>query len=129
MLEVKCVRSLLVKEQHREENIVTSIPNEPESTEKPKSTGEAKQLSNLQPAKVTNNPDLTELLESYQNMKAEEHRLTEQKQQLLIKQHDFQSALVKEMEKMKATIANLNSEIPELENKTRKLGEALGKDT
>lgn len=123
------MRSLLVKEQHREENIITSIPNEPENTEKPKSPGEAKQPSNLQPAKMTNNPDATELLESYQNMKAEEQRLIEQKQQLLMKQRDFQSALVKEMEKMKATIANLNSEIPELENKTRKLGEALGKDT
>jgi hypothetical protein len=30
------------------------------------------------------------------------------------------------MEKMKTTIANLSSEIPELQNKTQKLGEALG---
>ena len=61
-------------------------------------------------------------------MRAEEQRLVELKQQILIKQQDLQNILVKEMEKMKAKIANLSSEIPDLQNKTQKLGEALSID-
>ena len=127
------MRSLLAKEQHgdsyQEDTIVASIQGEHETAQKLKPSGEVKQLDNMNVAITVNNSDMLQLLQSFQKMRAEEQRLFEKKQQLVAKQLDLQSTLVKEMEKMKASIANLNSEIPELENKTRKLGEALGKDT
>ena len=122
--------SLLNKDphQHREANKTVTIPNEQENTQKLKSPQETKQLDHLEVEETMNNPDTLQLLESYQKMKAEEQRLIEQKQQILAKQQDLQNTLLKEIEKMKAKIANLSSEIPELENKTQKLGEALGID-
>jgi hypothetical protein len=71
---------------------------------------------------------ISELLESYQKMKAEEQRLLDIKQEIIAKQKDLQSELAKEIEKKKMAIANLISEIPSLQNKTQKLGEALGID-
>ena len=124
--------SLLAKDPHqnphRETNKTPSNPNEQENAQKLKSPPEVKQPDYLQIAQTTGNSDTLQLLESYQKMKAEEQRLIELKQQILTKQQDLQNTLLKEMDKMKATIANLNSEIPELENKTQKLGEALGID-
>jgi len=129
---VKSVRSLLIKDPHpnsdREANKVASIPSEQENTQKLKSPEEAKQLDDLHVAETTNNSDILQLLESFQKMRAEEQRLVELKQQILIKQQDLQNTLIKEMEKMKAKIANLASEIPDLQNKTQKLGEALSID-
>lgn len=124
------MRSLLAKEQHGdsygEENIVASIPNDQEAAQKFKLSGGAKQLDNVNVAETVNNSETLQLLQSFQKMREEEQRLIEQKQHLLTKQFNLQSALVKQMEKMKASIVNLNSEIPELENKIQKLEETLG---
>jgi len=124
--------SLLAKDKsqniHREANKITSIPSEQENTQKLKSPTEITQVDYLDAAKTVNNSDILQLLDSFQKMRAEEQRLVELKQQILTKQHDLEDTLVKEMEKMKATIANLTSEIPDLEKKTQKLGEALGID-
>jgi hypothetical protein len=124
--------SLLNKESrqntHREATITTSIPSEQENTQKTKSPEEAKQQDYLNDTETIHNSDTLQLLESYQKMKAEEQRLIEQKQQILTKQQDLQNTLLKEMEKMKTTIANLTSEIPDLQNKTQKLEEAIGID-
>ena len=121
--------SLRVKEQHPntigEERIMVSLSNEQENAQKLKSS-ESKQIDNLSVAKTVNNSDITQLLDSYQKMRAEEQRLAELKQQILTRQQDLQNTLVMEMEKMKVSIAGLSSEIPDLESKTRKLGEALG---
>jgi predicted ribosome quality control (RQC) complex YloA/Tae2 family protein len=126
------MRGLLVKDLRSdsdlEANITTSTPSGQENAQKLKSPGEAKQLDYLQGVKKMDNSDILQLLESFQKMRAEEQRLVELKQKILAKQYDLQNALAKEMEKMKAKIANLASEIPELENKTHKLGEALGMD-
>ena len=113
---------------HKEANKTTPIPSNQENAQKPKSPEEAKQLDHPDVEKNMNNSDILQLLESYQKMKAEEQRLVEQKQQLLTKQQNLQEALVKEMEKKKATITNLTTEIPELQKKTQKLQEALGID-
>lgn len=124
--------SLLAKDPHqnphRETNKTVSIPNELENAQKLKSPTGVKQPDYIQVVQTTGNSDTLQLLDSYQKMKAEEQRLIELKQQILTRQQDLQNTLLKEIEKMKATIANLNSEIPELENKTQKLGEALGID-
>ena len=124
------MRSLLAKEQngdsYQEDIIVASIQSEHEAAQKLKSSGEAKLLDNVNASKTVNNSDILQLLQFFQEMRAEEQRLFEKKQQLTAKQLDLQSTLVKEMEKMKVSIANLNSEIPELENKIQKLGDALG---
>jgi hypothetical protein len=126
------MRSLLTKDPRpksdREVNIITSIPSEQEDAQKLKSPSEANQPNDLHDPKTMNSHDTVQLLESFQKMKAEEQRLVELKQKILAKQYDLQNALAKEMEKMKAKIANLASEIPELENKTQKLGDALGMD-
>lgn len=131
---MKQVVSLIVKDpprpnSHREANKIASIPSEQENTQKLKSPQEAEQPDYLQTAKTVNNSDMFQLLESLQKMRAEEKRLLELKQQILTKQRDLKDALVKEMEKMKASIADLTSEIPDLESKTQKLGEALGIDS
>ena len=129
------MRSPLIRdprpESYREANKTASIPipSVQENAHNLKSPEEAKQLDHLDAAKTVNNSDILQLLESFQKMRAEEQRLVEQKQQLLTKQQNLQNTLVKEMEKMKATITNLTTEIPELEKKTQKLGEALGIDS
>lgn len=124
------MRSLLAKEQHGdsygEETIVASIANDQEAAQKLKLSGGAKQLDSVNVAETVGNSEILQLLQSFQKMREEEQRLIEQKQHLLTKQLDLQSALVKQMEKMKASIVTLNSEIPELENKILKLEEALG---
>lgn len=129
---MKQVVSLMVKDarqnSHKEANKAASVPSEQENAPKLKSPAEAKQLDHQDVEKTMNNSDILQLLESFQKMRAEEQRLVELKQQILVKQNDLQSILVKEMEKMKASIANLNSEIPDLQKKTQKLGEALGVD-
>ena len=84
------------------------------------------QIDNLQFDKLPNNSDVLELLNSFQEMRAEEQRLLEIKQQLLAQQHGLQNKLIKEIEKKKATIADLTSEIPDLQKKTKQLGDALG---
>ena len=124
--------SLLAKDPHqnphRETNKTASVPSELENAQKLKLPTEVKQPDFLQDAKNIGNSDTLQLLDSYQKMKAEEQRLIEQKQQILTKQQDLQNTLLKEIEKMKTKIANLTSEIPELQNKTQKLQETLGID-
>ena len=105
---------------------MASIPSEHENAQKLKSTGETKQQESLHVVKTENDSDILQLLESFQKMKAEEQRLVDLKAQILVKQRALQDTLVREMEKMKVSIAGLSSEIPDLETKTRKLGEALG---
>jgi hypothetical protein len=129
---VKQVVSLLNKEtrqnSHRETNKNTPTTSIQENPQKIESPVEAKQLDHLDVEKTMNNSNILQLLESFQKIRAEEQRLVELKQQELIKQQNLQDTLIKEMEKMKASIANLTSEIPDLQKKTQKLGEALGID-
>jgi hypothetical protein len=61
-------------------------------------------------------------------MKTEEQALLEQKQRLVATEQNLHNKLVKEMEKRKATIANLISEITDLQNRTKQIGEELGID-
>ena len=67
-----------------------------------------------------------DLLTSLQKMKTEEQALLEQKQRLVATEQNLHNKLVKEMERKKTTIANLISEITDLQNRTKQLEEALG---
>ena len=109
--------------------VVTKIQNKSEDDQLQYNSGEDEQENDLQLDNLRNNSDTLELLTSFQKMKSEEQRLLELKQQILSKQRDLQNKLEKEIEKMKATISNLTSEIPDLQNKTKQLGEALGIDS
>jgi hypothetical protein len=89
---------------------------------------EAGQIDHQQSEELPNTPDILDLVESFQKVRTEEQRLLEIKQQILAKQHDLQNKIVKEIEKKKATIANLTSEIPDLQNRIKNLRQALGVD-
>jgi len=127
---VKYVRSILKtnKDSHSEVNIISSIQSEQENPQGSKAPEETEQMDDLQFDKLPNSSDVLELLNSFQKMRTEEQRLLEIKQQLLAQQHGLQNKLIKEIEKKKATIANLTSEIPDLQKRTQKLGDALGVD-
>jgi hypothetical protein len=92
------------------------------------STQGAKQLEGLQLAESPNSSNDLDLLASLQKMKTEEQALLEQKQRLVATEQNLHNKLVKEMEKRKATIANLISEITDLQNRTKQIGEELGID-
>ena len=89
----------------------------------------AKQIDALQIAESPNSPinDL-DLLTSLQKMKTEEQALLEQKQRLVATEQNLHNKLVKEIERKKTTIANLTSEITDLQNRTNQLEEALDID-
>ncbi len=123
------MRSLLAKDPHPEANISTSVQLDQEIHQLSNSSGETEELVDTSSEKTPINSDVLQLVASFQKMRTEEQRLLELKQQILTRQHDLQDKLLKEMEKMKLTITNLTSEIPELQNKTKKLGEALGIDS
>jgi hypothetical protein len=92
------------------------------------STQGAKQLDGLQLAESPNSSNDLDLLVSLQKMKTEEQALLEQKQRLVATEQSLHNKLVKEMERRKATIANLISEITDLQNRTKQIGEELGID-
>ena len=88
----------------------------------------AKQIDALQIAESPNSINDLDLLASLQKMKTEEQALLEQKQRLVATEQNLHNKLVKEIESKRATIANLISEITDLQNRTKQLGEALGID-
>ena len=89
---------------------------------------ETKQIDDLQISESPNSSNDLDLLASLQKMKTEEQALIEQKQRLVAIEQSLHNKLVKEMERKKATIANLISEITDLQNRIKQLGEALGID-
>jgi hypothetical protein len=99
--------------------------SELENSKEPSNSIDFKQVDNPKLEKLSSDSDVSELLTSFQKMRLEEQRLLETKQQLLSKQNDLRNKLLKEIEKTKEAIANLTSELPDLQNKTKLLGEAL----
>lgn len=71
-------------------------------------------------------PGVLELLNSLQEMNAEEQKLLEAKQHLLTMQQDLQGRLAEEICKKKMAIDQLRSEIPDLQDKIKQLGQVLG---
>ena len=88
-------------------------------------TDHSQQVDPLQISEVPNSTGDLDLLTSLQSLKAEELALIEQKQRLIAREQNLYSELVKKIEKKKLTIANLASEVGDLQSKTKLLGEAL----
>ena len=78
--------------------------------------------------KMPEDANLLDLLATFNKMKTEEQRLLGLKHQMLTQQNELQNTLIKEIEKKKAAIATLVSEIPDLQKENQKLGELLGID-
>ena len=135
------------KDPDPETNKTTSIQNEQETPREPKitqTTEETEQIDYPQFEQIDfpkfeqigyqqfeespNATDVLDLLESLEKMRTEEQRLIEIKEQILTKQHDLERKLLKEIEEKKITIANLTLEIPDLQNRCKQLGQALGAD-
>jgi predicted transcriptional regulator len=74
----------------------------------------------------SNAPDVSDLLASFQKMRAEEQELLETKEDLLAKERDLQSKLVKEIDKRKIAIDVLKSEVQNLENRCKEMSQILG---
>ncbi len=106
-------------------HIVLKKNGEQEDFQEPNNPTDFKQADNPKLEKLSSESDVSELLASLQKMRLEEQRLLETKQQLLSKQNDLRNKLLREIEKTKNAIANLTSELPDLQNKTKLLGEAL----
>jgi hypothetical protein len=78
--------------------------------------------------KMPEDAKIVDLLATFNKMKTEEQRLLGLKHQMLTQQNELQNTLIKEIEKKKAAIATLVSEIPDLQRENQKLGELLGID-
>ncbi len=100
----------------------------PQKLEASQTIDRSRQTDTLQIAGSSNSISDSDLLRSLQNMKTEEQDLIEQKQRLVAAQQNLQNKLFKEIEKRKAMVAHLRTEITDLENRTKQLGEALGID-
>jgi hypothetical protein len=100
-----------------------------EANEEPESLQTSEKLGALQTEEGSTDSNLLGLLESFQKMRTEEQKLFEIKQHLLTTQQDLQSRLVKEIDKKKMAIDNLKSEIPDLQNRCKQLGQVLGIDS
>jgi hypothetical protein len=91
-------------------------------------TDGVQQIDPLQIVESSNSINELDVLASLQKMKIEEQALIEQKLQLVETEQNLHGKLIKEIEKKKITIANLISEINDIQNRTKQLGEALGID-
>ena len=69
--------------------------------------------------------DDLDLLASLQKIRTEEQELLEQKRRLLATEQDLRSKFVNEIEKEKTAISNLKAEISDLQNRCKKLSQAL----
>ena len=78
--------------------------------------------------KMPEDAKIVDLLATFNKMKTEEQRLLGLKHQMLTQKNELQNTLIKEIEKKKAAIATLVSEIPDLQRENQKLGELLGID-
>jgi hypothetical protein len=74
----------------------------------------------------TNAPEVVDLLASFQKMRTEEQELLEIKEDLLARERDLQSKLVKEIDKKKVAIDVLKSEVQNLENRCKEMAQVLG---
>jgi len=138
------VPDIFKKDPDPETNKITSIQNEQKMLPEPKITKTTEQIAypqfeeiNFQQSQPIEFPQFEEspnasevldLLESLEIMRTEEQRLIELKKQILAKQHDLESKLIKKIETKKIAIANLISEIPSLQDRCKQLGQALGAD-
>ena len=109
-------------------NEIISIQYEQEMQQEPKTLETLGRVDSSKIEESLGSSNVLELLTFLQEMNREEQRLVEAKKYLLEKQHDLKSKLVEEISKKKMAIDELRSEIPDLQDRCKKLGQALGID-
>ena len=119
---------LLKKDPALETIKITSVQNEQNMPEEPKTPETTGKAVTPQAEEQLNAPDISELSASFQKMRTEEQELLETKQALLKKEQDLQGRLVREIARKKTAIDELKSEIPAIQNRCKRLGQALGVD-
>ena len=119
---------LFKKDPAPETNKITSVQNEQNMPQGPKTPETTDKVDSPQAEEQPNAPDVLDTLASFQKMRTEEQELLEIKQGLLITQQYLQSKLVKEIDKKKLIIDELKSEIPDIQNRCKQLGQVLGVD-
>jgi predicted transcriptional regulator len=119
---------LFKKNPDPETEKTTLIQNMQEMPQEPKTLETADKVDSLQIEESPDASGVSELLKSLQEMNSEEQKLLEAKQHLLTTQQDLQGKLVEEISKKKMAIDVLRSEIPDLQDKIRQLGQVLGID-
>jgi hypothetical protein len=122
------VLNLFKKDPAPETNKITSVQNEQNMPQGPKTPETTDKVDSPQVKKLPNAPDVLDLLTSFQKMRTEEQELLKIKKGLLVTQQDLQSKLVKEIDKKKMAIDELKSEIPDIQNSCKQLGQVLGVD-
>jgi hypothetical protein len=101
----------------------------PQKLETPQATDRSQQKDYPQFQEASNSINDFDLLASLQRMNAEEQQLLENKQRLLAEEQNLRSKLVKEIDKKKADINNLKTEILDHINRCTELSQALGERT
>jgi predicted transcriptional regulator len=122
------MRDLLKKDSASETNKTTSAQNEQNMPQWFKTPETTEKVDSAQVEHLPDAPDVLDLSASFQKMRTEEQELLEIKQTLLKKQQDLQSKLMKEIEEKRMAIDKLKSEIPDIQNRCRQLGQVLGVD-
>ena len=115
-----------------ESDKIASEQKERITPQKPETQQTTERSQEIKPAQIVESSNSIydlDLVTYLQKMKTEEQALLEQKQQLVATEQNLHNKLVEEIEDKKATIANLKSEITDLQNRTKQLGEALGIDS
>ena len=107
---------------------ITLVQNEQNMPQESKTPETTDRVDAAQVEELPNAPNILELSASFQQIRTEEQELLEVKQALLKKQRDLEAKLVREIAEKKMAIDDLKSEIPDIQNRCRQLGQALGVD-
>jgi hypothetical protein len=108
------------------DRIAQKIKTVPQKLEKQQTPDRSKQKDYQQFQDSSSLINDLDVLGALQKMKTEEKELLEQKQHLLVKEQDLHIKLIKEMDKKKTTINNLNTEISAIVDRCNDLSQALG---
>jgi predicted transcriptional regulator len=125
---VKRVVDLFKKGLAPETIKITLVQNEQNMPQESKTPETTDRVDAAQVEELPNAPNILELSASFQQIRTEEQELLEVKQALLKKQRDLEAKLVREIAEKKMAIDDLKSEIPDIQNRCRQLGQALGVD-
>ena len=122
----------LKKDPNAESNKKLSTSNVEKPSQKNEELQTTDQTQKLQRPQITKSPEAEDnlnLLASLQKIKTEEKELQEQRQKLQTKEKSLQSKVVEEIEKKRADLDGLKSEISDIQGRCKELSQALGVST
>ncbi|HUK84809.1 MAG TPA: hypothetical protein VLU95_02995 [Candidatus Acidoferrum sp.] len=122
----------LKKDQNAESNKKLSTSNVEKPSQKNEELQTTDQAQKLQRPQITKSPEAEDnlnLLASLQKIKSEEKELQEQRQRLQTKEKSLQGKVVEEIEKKRADLDDLKSEISDIQGRCKELSQALGVST